>query len=94
MAPLELEREFRELMLRSGMACLIPDKDIIMRGDGQLLLSGAFCVHEGTERRLIMDMRPANGGEHRVQWAALPYGPALSRLHVPWGHCIRGSGDT
>ena len=42
---------------------------------------------------LFFDRRPHNFGELKLGWARLPLGAQLSRLQLPPGYGIRGSGD-
>ena len=72
---------FRDRMLSTGMAYLIPEFQISRKPDGKLLLSGIFVVdHEEHVDRLIVDQRAPSAGEKRFDWSNLPYGPALCIL--------------
>ena len=76
------------------MAKLICEDDIALRCNKTLLLSGAFAVHhKELVDRLIIDQRSKSGGERRLQWESLPYGPALTCMLVRPKQIITGSGD-
>jgi hypothetical protein len=64
------------------------------RLDGRPLLSVFFAVeHKQDADRLVLDRRPANSGERRLEWSLLPYGPQLARVCLRLDQAIRGSGD-
>ena len=95
LVPRECEKELHELLLRSGMAQLIPEEDIARGPRGELLLAGMFVVEHTRDRdRLIVDRRPANALEHRLRWARLPMGSQLGRLVVNRRQAVRGAGDS
>ena len=94
MVRLEDEVAMRDVMLRSGMAQLIDERDVERGPDGRLLLQGLFDIMQtSVKRRLICDKRPANAGERRLNWLHLPLGVMFTRLFLPPTHGIRGSGS-
>ena len=89
-----VEASIREKLLASGMARLCPVDEVPRRPDGRPLLGGLFSVaHKEHSDRLIFDRRPQNFSEARLDWSFLPLGQQLTRIWIPPGHGIRGSGD-
>ena len=88
------EKVLRRKLIRSGMAELVPEAEIMRDAKGDLVLAGMFAVsHKAHVDRLIIDRRPANSLESRLGWARLPLGSQLIRLVLRRGQGIRGSGD-
>jgi len=94
MVSVEEEKKLRRLMLKGGMACLVPEEKVEKTVTGAPLRGGLFCVHsKPTKDRLIYDRRPQNSQEERVQWVTLPMGAQLCRVILGPKEGIRGSGD-
>ena len=88
------ERKLRRRLLETGMARLVEESDIPLGPDGKLILAGMCCVqHKVDHDRLIVDRRPANALEERLCWSSLPLGSQLTRIVLPRGTVLRGSGD-
>ena len=89
-----VESEIRVKLLASGMARLLPLDQALRRPNGKPLVGGLFSVaHKEHTDRLIFDRRPQNFAEDRLNWSFLPLGQQLTRVWIPPGHGIRGSGD-
>ena len=88
------ERAVRLKLLSSKMACHMPADNVPRRARRKLLRAGMFAV--AIKRRTIDSLSivaPKNWCEKRFNWARLPCGPQLSRLLIPRGCGVRGSGD-
>ena len=76
------------------MASLIPASEVARDPNGRALLAGMFGVdHEIDRDRLVVDRRPHNYYERRLQWSRLPQGAQLARLVLLRGQGVRGSGN-
>ena len=86
------EQLLRRRLVESGMAVLL-EESLVPRGPtGRKLLAGVFCVEHKRDRdRLIIDRRPQNGTEGRLNWAALPHGAMLARLRLGPDETLRGT---
>jgi len=95
LVPASVEDDFRMLLLRSGMAVLIPEDRVArLPHSDRLMLSGMFSVaHKPNVDRLIFDRRVANWFERRFGWVHLPLGPMLCLMILEPGEVARGSGD-
>ena len=86
------ERRLRPLLVRSGMAVLVEDNDVLRTPAGRKVLSGLFCVeHKAASDRIIFDRRPQNRTEERLNWANLPHGTLLCRILLRDHQHIRGT---
>ncbi|CAE7216591.1 unnamed protein product, partial [Symbiodinium sp. KB8] len=91
--PVQEEPALADRMLSTGMAVLVPEKDLPRDSRGNMLLGGLFCVAKNeTEDRLIFDRRPENATMHRLTWARLPAGACFARLLLGPQEFLRGSG--
>ena len=91
--PVQEEPALADRMLSTGMAVLVPEKDLPRDSRGNMLLGGLFCVAKNeAEDRLIFDRRPENATMHRLTWARLPAGACFARLLLGPQEFLRGSG--
>jgi hypothetical protein len=94
MCPEASEAALRTKLFASGMAALVPEEEVACDSTGRMLLAGLFCVEHKKDRdRLIVDRRPQNSTEHRLQWARLPHGVLFCRLRLEPHQVARGGGD-
>ena len=84
--------EIEEAKLRTCAARCLPASQVPV-SEGVPLIAGFFIVtHSEWYDRLILDRRPQNSRERRLQWLSLPLGPQLCRILLSPLQTIRGSG--
>ena len=81
----------RRRMLECGLADLVRECDVPIDPRGRSLTAGLFAVaHKAGADRLIIDRRPQNCTEGRLNWAELPHGTVLCRIRFAPGESLRG----
>ena len=87
------EPTLRKRLFAAGMVVACPAAEVPSYG-GRALTAGLFTVpHKQSSDRLIIDRRPANATERRLQWAHLPSGVQFGQIRIPPDCVLRGSGD-
>ena len=88
------ERKLAERLLESQM-CVLVDVSLLPRTpSGRLLVSGMFAVPKDVDAdRLIIDRRPPNHIEKRLNWLHLPSPHQLRQLVLGPHEILRGSGE-
>ena len=90
----ENEVVLRRLLVGAGMADIVPESEFPRDKGKRKLLAGLFAVeHKPTSERLIIDRRPQNATERRLNWCKLPHGTLLTRLRLAPDEHVRASAD-
>ena len=86
------EAKLRNKLLSTCAARCLPASQVPVSA-GVPLIAGFFTVpHSEWYDRLILDRRPQNSRERRLQWLSLPLGPQPCRILLSPLQTIRGSG--
>jgi hypothetical protein len=92
MMDLKAEHQLRRRLVENGMGRLIEEPEVPTDVRGRKLLAGSFVVeHKTASDRLIIDRRPQNGTEARLNWCDLPHCTLCYRLVLPPWETVRGS---